>query len=165
MKKLLPLLVLAAAGYLFYQYLGGESSTPSYLLVKLDFQTETGRPLGVTAVEKLAPGLKCSESLTTKFVDTLREACGDCRIDTRSCSEHLSRTHERAFDMEVLDIPYFAYEKGGLVPQQDFRLLFHGLDAAEAGGACVQMRKLIKNDILFFLGGSNECVRPSVSAD
>lgn len=163
MKKLLPLLILAGAGYLFYQYLGGESATPEYLMVKMNFESEGGRPLALTAIEKLPPGLSCSESLTTKFVDNLRDACGDCRIDTKNCSEHLSRTHQRAFDMDILDVPYFAYEKGGLMPQQDFRLLFHGLDPAEAGGACVRMRKLIKNDILFFLGGSTECVRRSIT--
>ena len=162
MKKLLPLVLIAVVAYFFFQYLGEESDSPSYLLVKLDFATDTGRPIAVTAIEKLAPGFSCSESLTTRFTERLRDACGDCRIDTRSCSDHLSNAHRKAFDLRVLDVPYFAYEKGGLMPQQDFRLLFHGLDPAEAGGACVEMRKLIKNDILFFLGGSTECVRPSI---
>lgn len=157
------LVVLAILGAAYYHYLGSESETPEYLLVKLAFESEGGRPLGLTAIEKLPPGISCSRGLTTKFSEKLKKSCGNCEVETRSCSGNLSSTHEKAFEDRTLSMPYFSYEKGGLLPQQDFRLLFHGLDKAEAGGACVEMRKLIKNDLLFFIGGKTECVRESVS--
>ena len=88
--------------------------------------------------------------------------CEECRLVSSACKDELTPMEQRYFDDAVTDRPYFSYEKGGIMPQQDFRFLFPDLDEAEVGRLCVELsNELRRSNVLFFLGGKTECVRPS----
>lgn len=160
-KGLIAVIVLAV---LYFFYLGDEPETPEYNVVEFSFESDQGRPLGLTLAEKLPSGSSCRDGLMTKIGSNLKQSCGNgCRVTFSKCGLGLTPVMRRAFDNELLDDPYLSYEKGGVLPQQDFRLLLAGLDRAEAEGACVDLREMLKNDALFFIGGRTECVRRSIT--
>jgi hypothetical protein len=153
--KKVVLFLLVVGGFLYW-YLGAESSNPTYLIAKIEMP-KGNRQLDLTIVEKLRPGV--SKARSTGLIDGFMKNCPDCRLNPTSTSTNLPEKYERAFGFEVLRTPYFSYEKGGLLPQQDFRIFFDGVTKEEADSVCVEMRKYLKNDFLFFLGGKTACIR------
>ena len=161
MKKVLFLIVAVLIGYFFYTRVG-ESSSPSYGTYKLTMPSRSGQ-IGLTIIEKLRPGLECRGFNARKaaFVSDFLEGCPACKLTDANCKDNLNATEQKIFDNRVIDRPYFSYEKGGLMSQQDFRILFSALTEAESKGVCLEIRKYLKNDLLFFVGGRTECVRKS----
>ncbi len=161
MKKILTLIVLGAIGYLLYTRVG-ESSDPSYGTYKITMPARS-QEIGLTVIEKLRPGLECRgfNAKQAEFVTGFLDGCPRCELTDTNCKDNLSAREQKIFDNRVVDMPYFSYEKGGLVSQQDFRILFTALNQTQAKGVCLEIRKYLKNDFLFFIGGRTECVRTS----
>lgn len=156
--------VVIVLAVLYFLYLGKEAETPEYNIIEYSFQSDSGRVLGLTLAEKLPPGKNCRDGLMTGIGHDLKQSCGgECRIVFSKCGLGLTPTLRRAFDNELMNDPYLSYEKGGILPQQDFRLIYTGLDRAEAEGACVDIREMLGNDALYFIGGRTECIRRSIT--
>lgn len=154
-KKLLVLLAVVAVAVFFLR--GSEAAVPSYYLVEIEVPSgQTSRTM--TLVEKLRPGVACRGLRSTPLLTGFLEKCDGCRKLTESCSTNLSETHLRAFDGDVLSVPYFSYEWGGLLRQQDFRILFPGVPKEDADTVCIQLKNYL-HDLLFVLGGEADCVR------
>lgn len=155
MKKLVLILIALAAAVYFLR--GSEAAVPSYYLVKLEVPSGQ-QSLEVMLIEKLAPGVSCRGLRSTRLSTSFLEQCEGCRKLTESCSASLSGTHLQAFRNDILPVPYFSYERGGLLRQQDFRVLFPGVAKEDADTMCVQLKNYL-NDLLFVLGGEADCVR------
>lgn len=157
-------IVLVVLAVLYFFYLGNEAETPSYNVMELSFETDQGRGLGLTLAEKLPPGTPCQDDLVTGLGQRIKLSCGrECRVTHMKCGLGLTPELRRAFDGETLNTPYLSYEKGGLMKQQDFRLLYRGLERTEMEGACLEMREMVGNDLMLLIGGGAECVRLSVA--
>lgn len=157
-------IVLAVLAVLYYFYLGDEAETPEYNVIELSFETEQGRSQHLTLAEKLPPGTPCQVKLMTPVGKNVKANCGrECRLTHSQCGLDLTPAMRRAFDGETLDMPYLSYEKGGLMKQQDFRLLYSGLERTEMEGACLDMREMVGNDLMLLIGGGTECVRLSLA--
>jgi len=152
--KKVVLFLLVVGGFLYW-YLGAESNNPTYLVANVEMP-KGNRQLNLTIVEKLRPGV--SKARSTGLIDRFMEKCSGCRLNPTSTSPNLPEKYERAFGFEVIPTPYFSYEKGGLLPQQDFRIFFNGVTKEDADTLCVDMRKYL-HDFLFFLGGKTACIR------
>jgi hypothetical protein len=161
LKKILWLLILAFIVYFFYTRVG-ESSSPCYGSYKVDMPLRR-TTLHLTLIEKLRPGLDCGNFDPRKgdLIDGFLETCRSCELKGAHCQDNLTAKEVKIFDNRVVDVPYFSYEKGGLLSQQDFRILFTALTETEAKGVCIELRKTLKEDFLLFLGGRIECVRRS----
>ncbi len=162
MKKGLVVLIVLAG--LYFVYLGGEAETPEYNIMELAFEDELARPLGLTLVEKMPPGQSCNDGVVTPLGKKVKSSCGlECRIAFKRCSLDLNTTYSQSFQNQTLNEPYLAYDKGGAFKQQDFRLFYTGLDRTEMEDACLEMRDLVGNDLLFLIGGRSDCVRRSIT--
>ena len=160
-KGLIVLIVLAAA---YFLYLGGEAETPEYNVMELAFEDDRGRPLGLTLVEKMPPGLSCNDGIVTPLGKKIKAGCGfECRVAFKRCGLDLNTSYSRSFENQTLNDPYLAYDKGGVFKQQAFRLFYTGLDRTEMEDACLEMRDLVGNDLLFLIGGRSDCVRRSIT--
>ena len=162
-RKFLYLAVLLLVGYFFYTRVG-ESDNPVYVTYKLTMPHRAAT-VSLTVIEKQRPGVTCRgvEPRQTDLISDFLEGCKGCRLTDAHCKDNLTGKELKIFDNRVVDTPYFSYEKGGLLSQQDFRILFPALTETEAKGMCYEFRKLFKSDFLFFLGGATECIRTSDS--
>ena len=160
-KKIVYLAVLLLIGYFFYTRVG-ESDNPVYVTYKVKMPLRAGT-VGLTVIEKQRPGVTCRgvEPRQTGFITGFLEGCNGCRLTEAHCKDNLSAKELKIFDNRVVDMPYFSYEKGGLLSQQDFRILFTALTETEAKGVCYELRKYLRNNFLFFIGGPTECIRTS----
>ncbi|MEM7353789.1 MAG: hypothetical protein AAF657_23520 [Acidobacteriota bacterium] len=161
MKKAATLIALVLLGYFFASRLR-ESPDPSYMRFQLQMPVESTE-VAVTVLEKLPPHLDCEAMANrqTGFTQGFLDACDGCLLISQQCMYPLSGNDRILFDDRVTSRPYFSYEKGGLLTQQDFRVLFPDLSESALGALCIDLSKQLRRTPLFFLGGKTECVRPS----
>ncbi len=150
MRNAIIFIVLAVLAYFLF-FSSGEATDPSYMRFEVQKPFEiiytpvrppaafapageepapepeyTGpTEFGLTFIIKLPPGVICEDMTEPRVavMDDFLDECDDCRLIASVCKDVLGPTERAYFEDTVTDRPYFSYEKGGLLPDQDFRVL------------------------------------------
>ena len=160
MKKIVTFVILASLLYCFSNL--RETADPSYMRFYIQLPVNPHEN-AITILEKLPPYRDCDEMTDrqTGFIEAFLRGCDGCVLASQTCRDQLVGADRILFEDRVTNRPYFSYEKGGVRPQQDYRILLPDWSEEALDRVCGYLSKELRRTPFFFIDGKAECIRPS----
>ncbi len=142
MKKLVLLIVLAAAGYFVYaRFQAGNPEhieNPVYAELRVD--TKVGsRELNLVLFGEMVDDVDCRERFGSAW-DKIVEGCAGCSMRLASCRSDLEPRYRRLFDDTAIHSTYLSFTKGSRY-ERNGRMVVYGLTGDEGDALCESMRQ------------------------
>jgi hypothetical protein len=142
MKKLIVLIVLAAAGYFAYaRFQNGNPEhidNPVYAELRLD--TKLGsRELNLALFGEMVDDIDCRERFDRAW-NKIIEGCPDCSMRLAACSADLAPRYRRLFDDTQIHSTYLSFTKGSRY-ERNGRMVVYGLTNDEGDALCDSLRE------------------------
>jgi hypothetical protein len=155
MKALLLLLVLAGAGYYFYERADAASNpetitNPVYAVIRVDAAAE-GRELNMAMFGAMASEEDCRERAMRVWEKVI--SCSKCTFKKADCSSQLESRYTKLFTDTAIHSTYLSFTRGSRY-ERDGRMVIYGLSADEGAAVCEPMKAEFKKRYT----GRVECV-------
>ncbi len=165
MKVALIIIVLIAAGYLWYDYSRETAAAasgppvitdPWYAEIRASNPIPgTDRDIEVALFARTKSEAECMRGTQREWGNILKD-CPTCKTETPKCTRELSPRYARLF--EDVQIPSAYLSATAAAPRErDLRLVIYGLTDEEGVAVCELMRKELEKNYT----GASHCVEPS----
>jgi hypothetical protein len=165
LKIAVIIIVLIAAGYLWYDYskeksaaVGGPPviTNPWYAEIRASNTVPgTDRELEVALFARTTSEAECTHGSQREWGNILKD-CPTCKTAAPKCSKELSPRYARLFDDAPIPSAYLS-ANAGAPRERDVRLVIYGLTDEEGMTVCELMRKELEKNYK----GFSHCVAPS----
>jgi len=156
MKKLILLIVLAAAGYFAYSRFQAANpdhiENPVYAELRVDTKV-AGRELNLVLFGEMVDDVDCRDRFDRAW-DKIIEGCVDCTMRLSSCRADLEPRYRRLFDDTVIHSTYLSFNKGSRY-ERNGRMVVYGLTSDEGEALCDSLRQQFQSRY----EGTVDCIR------
>ena len=162
MKKILIILALLFAGYLWYDHAHDGpvvdkppvATDPYYLEVRATNDIG-GREIELALFARALNERDCDRGRNAGW-SNITKACPTCKAQPASCSKELTPRYARLFDDVSIPSVYLSGTAAS-ERERDLRVVVYGLTDEEGMSVCEMLRKELRKNYV----GPTHCVRPS----